>query len=161
MASSRVAQTRQYMQSLISTLIEADRVILGSDNFPANFNFYENLATDGFYVLIMPAKWTDWVPQDRNYKINVEVRIYYTIPADLNNDWTAIEDFCDSVFQVLTAIASYDTPGTTFTPPISNPNGITPPDLPYSSDGPHIDPNMKPLPAFTSFTFGYWGCTKS
>jgi hypothetical protein len=154
MATSREANCRLQLQRIIGTVIDPNRIILGLDDFPANVDFFANLAPQGPFVVIMPAKQGDWNAQNRHYKIHVEIRLYFSIPADKSYDFTAVEDiWYGGVFQAVTAIANWNT--------AANTAKIPPPDVPYSDDGPSVDPKRKPLPGLYVNTFSFWGNTAS
>lgn len=150
MATSHEARCRLRVQTIIRTILDDERVVLGLDDLPANSDFFNNLSSAGQYALIMPASVSGFDFQARHYDIAIEVRLYFGMAADQDYSFTAIEDlFFGEVLQAVAARANYD-----------GSDGVAPPTRDVEQDL-QVGPELKPMAGFYSLTFHFVGSMNS
>lgn len=90
------------------TGLTASRIKLGYVSFANNEEFFNNLATDGFFLVIHDSENTDFDAGTLHGGYSIQLTLYYGYPKNADYDFTSIEDTYEALRDALIVQTNWD-----------------------------------------------------
>lgn len=82
-------------KTILSALsgLSADRIAVGIKDITPDTEFFKDLDTNGYFVVVDPVDETNFMVQEESSNFEIEVKFYFSIPAKSDFDFLAVQDF--------------------------------------------------------------------